>query len=166
MMRNYFAWAGAAFVLGYFVFVQQPAGKGQASEGEHSRSGSAPVQENLNQILESKVRAAWETFQKKDRKTYADFLADDFIAVEADNEGTRNKWHVLREVESSMVQDYTLSVFKVTRLGSDAAFVTYEALIRFPAKSAVRFERMYIGEVWVKRDGQWKELHYQETRVK
>ena len=86
--------------------------------------------------------------------------------MEADNEGTRNKWHVLREVESSMVQDYTLSVFKVTPLGSDAAFVTYEALIHFPAKSAVRFERMYIGEVWVKRNGQWKELHYQETRVK
>ena len=82
------------------------------------------------------------------------------------NEGARDKWHVLREVESSMVQDYTLSVFKVTPLGSDAAFVTYEALIHFPAKSAVRFERVYIGEVWVKRDGQWKELHYQETRVK
>ena len=165
-MRNYFAWACAAFVLGSFVFAHQPAGKRQANEGQHSRSGGAPVQENLNQILESKVRAAWETFQKKDRKTYAYFLADDFIAVEADNEGTRNKWRVLREVESSMVQDYTLSVFKVTPLGSDAAFVTYEALIHFPAKSAVRFERMYIGEVWLKRDAQWKELHYQETRVK
>ncbi len=165
-MRNCFAWACAALVLGHFVFGQEPAGNGQANKGERSRSSSAPVQENLNQLLESKVRAAWETFQKKDRKTYADFLADDFIAVEADNEGTRNKWHVLREVESSMVQDYTLSVLKVTPLGSDAAFVTYEALIHFPAKSAVRFERMYIGEVWVKRNGQWKELHYQETRVK
>jgi len=26
--------------------------------------------------------------------------------------------------------------------------------------------RVYIGEIWVQRAGQWKELHYQETRVK
>jgi len=25
---------------------------------------------------------------------------------------------------------------------------------------------VYISELWVKRAGQWKELHYQETRVK
>ncbi len=165
-MRNYLAWGSAVLVLGHFAFLQQPAGKSQGNEVEHSRSSRPRIQENLNHVLESKIRAAWAAFQKKDRKSYADFLADDFVAVETDNEGARDKWHVLREVESSMVQDYTLSVFKVTPLGSDAAFVTYEALIHFPAKSAVRFERVYIGEAWVKRDGQWKELHYQETRVK
>jgi hypothetical protein len=30
----------------------------------------------------------------------------------------------------------------------------------------VKFEKILVGEIWVKRDGQWKALHYQETRVK
>jgi len=30
----------------------------------------------------------------------------------------------------------------------------------------VPFEKNFVGEIWVKRDDQWKALHYQETRVK
>jgi hypothetical protein len=51
-------------------------------------------------------------------------------------------------------------------LGSDAAFLTYESTIQFPPKSQVRLSRVYITELWIKRFGQWKEVHYQETHVK
>jgi hypothetical protein len=54
----------------------------------------------------------------------------------------------------------------VTSLGPEAAFVRYEVFIKFPPKSLVPFEKLLVGEVWVKREGQWKALHYQETRVK
>src|SRR5213082_1834574 len=90
-MRNYLAWGSAVLVLGHFAFLQQPAGKSQGNEVEHSRSSRPRIQENLNHVLESKIRAAWAAFQKKDRKSYADFLADDFVAVETDNEGARDK---------------------------------------------------------------------------
>jgi hypothetical protein len=30
----------------------------------------------------------------------------------------------------------------------------------------VRYSRVYISELWVKRGGEWKDLHYQETHVK
>lgn len=163
-MQNFMSCACLALQLTRFAFAQQPASKEKASDVKQASSASA--QANLDQILETKIRAAWGAFKNKDKNAYSDFLTNDFIAVEADNEGTRNKWHVLREVESSMVHDYVLSLFKVTQLGPDAAFVTYEASIQFPPKAQVRFERVYIGEVWVKRDGQWKALHYQETRVK
>ncbi len=145
-------------------FALQAPPKGKNGETRHSTNGSA--QPDLKQTLESKVRAEWSAFKNKDKRAYSEFLADDFVAVEADNQGERNKWHVLREVESSVVYDYMLAVFRVVPLGPDAAFITYEASLQFPPKAQVRFERIYIGEVWVKRGGQWKALHYQETRVR
>lgn len=134
--------------------------------GEHRQAHSESTGLALKDTLEANIRAAWAAFKNKNKGDYAEFLADDFVAVEADNEGERNKWHVLREVESSMITDFTLSFFKVTALGPDAALVRYEAFFHFPPRSAVRFEKVYIGEVWVRRNGQWKALHYQETRVK
>ena len=65
-----------------------------------------------------------------------------------------------------MLRRYTLWGFKMIPLSADAAFVIYEVTEQFPPKSVVRYSRVYIGEVWVKRGGQWKELHYQETHVK
>jgi hypothetical protein len=38
--------------------------------------------------------------------------------------------------------------------------------MQFPPKSQVRYSRVYISELWVKRGAEWKELHYQETHVK
>ena len=121
---------------------------------------------NVSGTLEAKIRAAWTAFKNKNRQAYGEFLADDFLAIYADGEGTRDKARVLRDVEGSVVNDVILSRFKVTPLGPDSAFVTYEAFIKFPSKAGVPFEKVYVGEVWVKRGGQWKTLHYQETRVK
>jgi ketosteroid isomerase-like protein len=131
-----------------------------------SQSAKPPAQSEVASLLESKIRASWEAFKKRDKKAYGEFLTDDYVAVEADGEGARNKMHMLRESESSMMTEYALSFFKVTPFSPDAAFVRYEAFFRFPPKSAFPFEKVYVGEVWVKRDGQWKSLHYQETRVK
>jgi len=44
--------------------------------------------------------------------------------------------------------------------------VRYEVLMQFPPGSMQRFLKVLIGEVWVRRAGEWKALHYQETPVK
>jgi hypothetical protein len=56
--------------------------------------------------------------------------------------------------------------FKVFPLGSDGELVIYESTLQFAPGAQMRYLRVYISEVWVKRAGQWKELHYQETHVK
>jgi hypothetical protein len=117
-------------------------------------------------VLETKVRAAWATFKKKDKDGYAQFLTDDFQAVEADGEGERTRLHVLGEVEHCMYTDYLLQFFQVQSLGSDFAFVTYESSMQFPKNSALRFRRVFIGELWIRQSGQWKMMRYQETLVR
>ncbi len=158
-MRTYFAWACATFVLGCPVFGQQP-------QGGTSPPARSTAQADLTNLLDAKIKAEWQAIKSRDQKAYGELLADDYIAVEADGRGERYKWKVLSELQQSTVTDYTLSFLKVTTLSSDAAFVRYEVFIRFPPKSTVPFEKILVGEIWVKRDGQWKALHYQETHVK
>ena len=159
-MQNYFAGACcAAFVLGCFVF-------GQQSESGNNQTPKSTAQADLTNLLDAKIKAEWQAIKNKDQKALGELLTDDYIGVEADREGERYKWKALSELQSSAVTDYTLSFLKVTSLGPEAAFVRYEVFIRFPPKSLVPFEKILVGEIWVKRDGQWKLLHYQETRVK
>jgi len=153
-----------ALMFATLTFWQNAAVLNMARDRDQPKSASS--QSRLNDELESKIRTAWAAFKNKNKQAYGEFLTDDFIAVYADGEGTRDKAHVLRDVDGSVVSEVLLSRFAVLPLASDAAFVTYEAFIQFPPKAGVRFEKVYISEVWVKRDGQWKSLHYQETRVK
>ena len=143
----------------YAAFAQQPANK----SAEPPKS-TAP--QELIDLLDARIHSEWQAITKKDQKALGELLTDDFIGVEADREGERYKWKALSELQESAVTDATLSFLKVTQLCSDAAFVRYEVFIRFPPKSTVKFEKILIGEVWVKRDGVWKSMHYQETRVK
>jgi len=158
-MQNYLAWACAGLMLGCFVFGQNP-------QGATSPPTKSAAETELTNLFDAKIKAEWQAIKNKDQKAYGDLLAEDFVAVEADSQGERYKWKALSELQQSVVSDFTLSFLKVTSLCSEAAFVRYEVFIKFPPKSAVPFEKILVGETWVKRDGQWKVLHYQETRVK
>ena len=138
---------------------QQPSSL--AKTGEKGQAGDA-----LKELFQTKVMAEWEALKNKDKKAYADLLADDYQGVEVDGRGERNKIQAINEVNDQNVFNYTLWGFKVIPLSGDSAFVIYEVTMQFPPGAQIRYSRVYIGEVWVKRGGAWQELHYQETRVK
>ncbi len=157
--------ACAIFLLPWAALARQAAPpKPSGAAAPPTSKSVAPAE--LTNLLDAKVQAEWNAIKKRDKTALGNLLDDDYIAVEADREGERFKWKVLSELDRSSVVDYTLSFFKVTPLGPDAAFVRYEVFMRFPPKSAQRFLKVLVGEVWVRRAGQWKALHYQETAVK
>ncbi len=126
----------------------------------------SPAASPLAALLETNVKTEWEAFKNKDKKAYSDLLADDFAAVEDDNQGMRNKASAAAEVDRSVVSKYYLFALHVLPLNSNAALVTYELTMEFPPKAAVRFKRVLVSELWLKREGQWKMRYYQETRVR
>ncbi len=157
----------ACFAVCSLAFAKSPPVETNHSKAvPPAQSMKGPAQTGLSELLESRVRAAWTAFKMRDRKKYAEFLADDFEAVEADGEGERSKPRVLGEVEHSMYTDSVLQLFEVQPLASGYAFVTYEATIQFPAGSAARYKRVFVGELWTQRDGQWRMMRYQETPVR
>ncbi len=168
-MRNWFLCACIALALPGYAFAQQPAATDKASANAptpSSPSKDTGAQSKLAEMLEAKVKAAWAAFKKKDKDAYAAFLTDDFQAVEADGDGERSKAKTVREVEHSMFVEYSLQLFQVQQLGPHYAFVTYECTMRFPRGSATLFRRVFIGELWTNRDGDWKMMRYQETVVR
>lgn len=131
-----------------------------------SSTVNPPAAPDVKELLESKVKAEWEAFKRHDKKAYSDLLADDFLAIEDDGQGTRNKYAAASEVDSSAVNDFSLFALKVMPLAPDAAFVTYEVTQQFLLKSQMRLKRVFVSELWVKRGGEWKARHYQETPVR
>jgi hypothetical protein len=77
-MRRYGVCAGLVLVVTCLALAEQ--GRKQA-----------PVQPELNNVLELKVRAEWDAYKKKDKTALADLVSDDFVGVEANGQGTRTK---------------------------------------------------------------------------
>jgi Domain of unknown function (DUF4440) len=145
-----------------FGLAQQPATP--PKHGDSPLIGTS-AEMNLKDMFESKIRAEWDALKNKDKKAYGAMLADDYQGVEVDSRGERNKIQAIDEVAETNVYNYTMWGYKLIPLGPDAAFVIYEVTLQFPPKSVVHYSRVYITELWVKRGGEWKELHYQETHV-
>jgi hypothetical protein len=164
-MRNCILCAYIVLVLPCFAFAQQPAASDNPPAGAPSKKVDA-APSKLAELLEAKVQAAWAAFKKRDKDAYAHFLTDGFQAVESDGDGERTKMQTLREVEHSMYTDYLLQMFQVQQLGPNYAFVTYESTMQFPKSSPLHFRRVFIGELWTNRDGDWKMMRYQETMVR
>jgi len=162
-MRDYFVFVCIAWLTS-LALAQKPAAP--VKTGQSRPSGSVSADSGLKDMFEAKIKAEWEALKKKDKKGYGELLADDYQGVEVDGRGERNKIQAVNELAETNVFNYTLWGYKLIPLGPDAALVIYESTMQFPPKAQVRYSRVYISEVWVKRAGQWKELHYQETHVK
>jgi hypothetical protein len=169
-MRNWLLWSCVALALPSHGWAQQAAVAGKPPAVDKPavpvQSKDAAPQTKLAALLEAKVHDAWGAFKRKDKAAYAKFLTDDFQAVESDGEGERTRLHVLGEVEHCMYTDFLLQFFQVQPLGPDYAFVTYESSMQFPKSSALRFRRVFIGELWTRQGADWKMMRYQETLVR
>jgi hypothetical protein len=166
-MRLLIVCACVALLTACFAHGQQPQTTPAPGQTEPSKgSGHAAAQSPLESLLEGNVKTEWEAFKNKDKKAYSDLLADDFIGIEDDSQGMRTKNKAAAEIDSSVVSSYNLFAFRVLPLNPDAALVTYELTMLFPPKAQVRFKRVLVSELWLKRDGHWKMRYYQETRVR
>jgi hypothetical protein len=148
--------------LGVFSWSQQTAPT-QFGQGKSTKPSSDA---SLSDVFQAKIKDEWEAIKNKDKKAYSEILADDYQGVEVDGRGERNKIQAINELGETNIFNYTLWGFKLIPLAPDGAFVVYEVTMQFPPKAQIHFSRVYITELWMKRSGNWKEVHYQETRVK
>jgi hypothetical protein len=114
--------------------------------------------------ITAQEKKIFDALKAKDFKAFGDLLAADSIDV--GSIGVHDKAASLKDIEQLNLTDYNLSDWKVTKLGPDAAVVTYSATAKgdmggkpFPA-DAVR-----ASTAWVNRDGKWLAVYHQETPV-
>lgn len=170
-MRNCFLIIFFMILGALVVTAQQPAAPAPQQPAAPTEFGQGPpakitASSSLQEVFQAKVKEEWEAIKNKDKKAYGELLADDYQGVEVDARGERNKLQAINELAESNVSNYSLWGFKLIPLEANAAFVIYESTLQFPPRSQVRYSRVYITELWMKRSGQWKVVHYQETHVK
>jgi hypothetical protein len=136
------------------------------SFAEDLQSPAVSDEAKLKHMFEEKIEAEWAAIKKQDKKAFGDLLVDDYEGVEVDGKGERTKIQAMNELAESNIANLTLWGFKLIPLCSDANLAIYEVTMQFPPKSQVRFSRVYISELWMKRAGEWKIVHSQETHVK
>src|SRR5262249_36020304 len=112
--------------LALAMTVSAPAQSSQAPSAPSptiSSAAAAAPKSALEKMFEGNVKTEWEAFKNKDKKAYSDLLADDFMAIEDDTQGMRDKYHAVGEIERSVVANYNLFAFQVLPLNPNAALV-------------------------------------------
>ena len=131
----------------------------------HENTASAPS--SLQSVLEQREKAVWETFKNKDRKAFADLIADDYTGVFADGQGEHEGQRALGAMNQINIRRYSLGDFKLSPLGENAALLRYTASANFAlSNGSGQDAKLAVGDIWVKRGAHWQSLRYQETEMK
>jgi ketosteroid isomerase-like protein len=144
--------------LSSIVAAQKRPTKG--SDLEMAHNVSIP---ELTEAISARLVAQWEAWKNQDAASNNALIADDFNSFWPD--GSR---HIGKPTAQQMAEQpitgYKLSQLRVVSVGADAALVTYFADIKNPGDNVEH--RMAVGEVWVKRSGQWLIRGYSGTLIK
>jgi hypothetical protein len=129
-----------------------------AESGAKPAATSAPAPATSDVIANEKQ--LWETLKSKNWEGFASFLADD--AIEVGPNGVYDKAGSVKGVISAgdIFSRITASDYKSTKMGSDAALVTYISNIAGEKPEAFRETT-----VWANRGGRWLAVFHQATKV-
>ena len=145
-------------MLGSVVVTQKLRAKG--TDMEMTQGVSIP---ELTEAISARLVAQWEAWKNQDPAPNNAIIADDFHSFWPD--GSR---HVGRPTAQQMAEQpiagYKLSEFRAVPVGADTALVTYLADIKTPGDNVEH--HMAVGEIWVKRNGQWQIRAYSGTLMK
>jgi hypothetical protein len=104
----------------------------------------------------AREKMVWDALKRKDYDTFASFLDEAQMEVEAD--GVTDKAGTLKGVHMFDASKWELSDFKTASFDSDASLVTYLVKSTDPKVPQERHST-----IWVRRDGKWRALFHQGT---
>src|SRR5579864_6567904 len=77
--------------LATVLVAQQPSTPAPGKDAVTENKWVLPEDAQLKAMFEGKIKTEWEALKNRDRKGYGALLADDYIGVEVDGRGERNK---------------------------------------------------------------------------
>jgi uncharacterized protein (TIGR02246 family) len=123
---------------------------------------AAPTKEDVTADVERAVHAVQTAFNKGDADGVRKLVTEDHVTLLP--YAHFSKWADQQKVLSDFkFSQYKIDGLEVKPLTGDVALVTYRATIKGTYAGKVVPSPVLVGEVWVKRDGQWLQASYQET---
>jgi hypothetical protein len=112
--------------------------------------------------LIAKEKEAWTTLEKKNYTAFGDLLDTEY--VEVGDAGVYNKAGVMDFVKDLEISTPTFSDWKLIPIDDDAVLITYNVTAKTTYKGKPEDEGPFRATGgWVKRNGKWVGIYFQET---
>jgi hypothetical protein len=115
--------------------------------------------------VQKSLQALNAAFVKRDLAVMKRLMADDHVAI-TPYYGMVDREAQLKNLPETKITTYKEAGLKVTLLTKDVARVTYRLTTKGTYKRTSISGNSYALAIWVKRDGRWQEVSYQETPMK
>ena len=106
-----------------------------------------------------------EAFANQDVATIKRLARPDHIAIAAYRGKPARLEEQLKSLSELKRQPSDYSPINVTMLGDSAALVTFENSLKGTWKGKPLPARVFVSEVWIHQDGNWRQRLYQETPI-
>ena len=147
----------AVLVLGSVV-----AARSLQTKGTQTAMAQSDSLAEMTEAIRARLTAQWEGWKNQDPRPNDEIVLDDFQSFSAD--GLHRKGRPTRQqMAEQPIAGYKLLEFRALPVGTDEALVTYLAEIKTPDNME---HHMFVGEAWVKREGQWKIRGFSGTLMK
>ncbi len=132
-------------------------------------AGLSPARAGEAETIDAIVKAAAaldQAFEAQDTKAVTDLMTPDHVAVTPYYDGPQTVADQLGSLPKLKYEQTIDGKPTVAVLCSDAAARTFKAELNGSFEGKPIASKVYVSEIWVKRDGAWAEKLYQVTALK
>lgn len=128
---------------------------------ESTMSSAAPT---LEAMISERIHRIWQSYGNADVDAHNALLSEDYGAIFPDGSLHLRK-PTLEEIRSSPMSSFVLTDLRIVQVTPDTALANYVADVEGPVEGKTIHIRWRVGELWVKRHGEWKCRWYQPTQI-
>lgn len=122
---------------------------------------SEPTRNSTSSEVVDKEMRAWELAKNNDKSNLANLLSEDFAEITDD--GLFDKAGVLANLDNLTVTDYAPTDFKIRNLAPNMIQLIFKVTVSGTFKGKAFQNHNYASSLWLKRDGRWQNVFFQET---
>ena len=122
-------------------------------------------QNDLTRTIADRLTEIWDAYVRVDEESHSKHLTEDYRAVHPDG-----SVHIGRpsaaEIAAAPIEDYWIADLQAWPVFDDGAIVSYTAEVEVRTETTSGRFQFIVGEVWLRRDNQWKCRYYHATMLK
>lgn len=122
-------------------------------------------QNELTRMIAEKLTKLWDAYVGVDEEAHNEYLTEDYRAVHADG-GVHLGRPSAAEMAAAPIEDYWLADVQAWPVGQEGAIVSYTAEVEVRNQTSSGRFQFIVGEVWARRDNEWKCRYYHATMLK
>jgi len=113
-------------------------------------------------------KSSWTAWGKHDVKAFGNLVTEDAVSVFSDGTSALGREKILADVGSHTcrLKSFNFSDASVRQPSEDTAILTYTAAQDLTCGEVRSPPKILVSTVYVRQDGKWRWLNYQETAIR